>query len=126
MLSETHEAVIRIEASLPEKITDLEHTVYGNGKPGLKEEVVLLKQSHKDCEKRQDKAQAQKPGRMSNIIAVGALVVAALSPFIANWLGNKKNIQEVRSEKVTTHRSPGSPHVGVCQHNVIPDPGIRP
>lgn len=77
-LNDTHDAVIRIESSLGPKVDNMEHTLYGNGKPGIKEEVALLKQSHNSCRKSRDAKPAM-------LISVCAVLVAVASPII-QWL----------------------------------------
>jgi hypothetical protein len=68
-----HEVVIRLEATLVPRVENLEHSYFGNGKPGTKEEVALLKQSCSDCRKRQNKPR-QWPAIVSSVCALGMFV----------------------------------------------------
>lgn len=98
MFDEMHEAIIELKADTKKRVTDLEHAVYGNGKPGLKVEVPLvklemqqLKQKHLDCEAKRSSAEAIKPSKQSNVIAIAAILIAILStvvtPIVTKLIG---------------------------------------
>lgn len=83
-LDDMHDDVLRIRSSLVPRLEILEIEVNGKGsKRGLKVEVPLLKKDVADIKTASRDAAQRKPSRTSNIIAAVALVIAALSPFIA-------------------------------------------
>jgi len=62
--------------------------LFGNGRPGIIEEVKVSKQLHEDCPARQEYQLSNKTYRNSNIIALIALIITVIVLFAnaMSWL----------------------------------------
>lgn len=88
LLQETHDAVTRLEARIIPDVAELKLTVYGNEKPGLKEDVAMFRKFQAEYEASLKEARELAPEKQSNALALVAIFVAIISPFIAAWFGN--------------------------------------
>jgi hypothetical protein len=71
LILETHDAIILLVPT----VENLSTTVWGNGKPGLKEDVAILKTHHEECRRQESK----RGGEVANYIALAALLVAIIA-----------------------------------------------
>ena len=81
---EMHDAIIELRTAALPRLKAVEETLFGNGKPGVKEEVALCKKFIANCEIER----GYRTGRSGNNIAICALVIATIAPFVALWIGS--------------------------------------
>jgi len=74
-LSDKLDSVIPHLEALATIVKSLDKTVNGNGQPGLVDRFAKV-------QTRQDECRAQTKARRSEVLALGAIAIAALAPFI--------------------------------------------
>ena len=60
-------------------LKDLKKAVFGNGKPGLLDRVIVIEERQSACPARQSHQIGVRQQRSANIISFGALAVAAVA-----------------------------------------------
>ena len=81
LIQETHDAMVVMK----DKIVEHHTTLYGNGKPGLKEDMAIQKINYQNCPARKAATQEGKGltiAYVMMVIAIISLVVTAVSNFI--------------------------------------------
>ena len=80
LIRETHEAVIMMKG----RVEDHHITLFGNGKPGLKEDMAVVKTNYKNCPARLAASNDNKRTNIAYImmvIAIVSLIVTVITNF---------------------------------------------
>lgn len=80
-IMETHDAIIR----LVPKVEDHSKTLYGNGKPGLKEELALVKIKQNDCPARNAYSGDNKRLNVSYVMMIVAIIAVIVNIVLSMW-----------------------------------------